>query len=100
MAVVTPTKTILMIFLRKKLETLGSSISTLNTLEKNGVISQKRVEISRLSSSNNDIKELKALSISQERALKEIKVSFESKGAWIQSTFTCLVFALARISFK
>ena len=65
--------------LRKKLETLGSSISTLNTLEKNGVISQKRVEISRLSSSNNDIKELKALSISQERALKEIKVSFESK---------------------
>lgn len=64
---------------RKQMEISGASLSTLNTLEKNGYISQLRFEISRFSEKNNSISEFKSLSETQNKALEEIRVSFESK---------------------
>lgn len=63
--------------LRKTLLDSDISLSTLNTLEKNGIIEQKRVEISRFAS-NSDLQDgFKNLSPSQYKALEEIKESFE-----------------------
>jgi len=65
--------------LRKQLESVGASISTLNTLEKNGYITQERFEISRFNEKNNSIKEFKKLSDSQLNGLNEIRSTFETK---------------------
>ena len=65
--------------LRKQLESVGASISTLNTLEKNGYITQERFEISRFNEKNNSIKEFKKLSESQLNGLNEIRSTFETK---------------------
>jgi primosomal protein N' (replication factor Y) len=65
--------------LRKQLESVGASISTLNTLEKNGYITQERFELSRFKEKNNSVKEFKKLSDSQFNGLNEIRSSFETK---------------------
>lgn len=63
--------------LRKILFDLNCSPSALNTLEKNGIITQQRVEISRFDSSNKEQFAFKELSPSQKQALDEIQLSFE-----------------------
>lgn len=63
--------------LRKTLFDLNCSPSALNTLEKNGIITQQRVEISRFDSSNKEQFAFKELSPSQKQALDEIQLSFE-----------------------
>lgn len=62
---------------RKKLIDAGISISSLNSLEKNGLILQEKLVISRLSDQNNDLSNFKELSESQQIALTEIRTSFE-----------------------
>ena len=63
--------------LRKTLHELNISPSALNTLEKNGVISQSRVEISRFDLNTKEQFAFKELSSSQKVALDEINTSFE-----------------------
>jgi primosomal protein N' (replication factor Y) len=63
--------------LKKTLVDLGVSSSALNTLEKNGVIVQQRIEISRFSSKNETQDPFKKLSDGQYKALEEINRSFE-----------------------
>ncbi len=65
--------------LRKKLEEAGASISALNTLEKNGIIIQKRISISRFEQAETPNLEFKSLNPAQEIALSEIRVEFETK---------------------
>ena len=65
--------------LRKQLEEAGASISTLNTLEKNGIITQRRIEISRFSKTADSTSDFKTLAPSQEIALREIRESFDVK---------------------
>ena len=65
--------------LRKQLEEAGASISTLNTLEKNGIIVQKRIEISRFNKIKTSVSEFKLLNTYQETALQEIRESFKEK---------------------
>lgn len=63
--------------LRKTLHELNISPSALNTLEKNGIISQSRVEISRFDLNAKEQYAFKELSSSQKVALNEINSSFE-----------------------
>ena len=63
--------------LRKELIDKGVSQSSLNTLEKNGVIQQQKLEISRLHPLTDDEAQFKPLSPSQNLALHEIHQSFE-----------------------
>lgn len=63
--------------LRKALYDQGVSASSLNSLEKHGIIVQERIEISRFGSKNEDQNVFKALSKGQFKALEEIKTSFE-----------------------
>lgn len=63
--------------LRKTLHELNISPSALNTLEKNGIISQSRVEISRFDLNAKEQFAFKELSSSQKVALDEINTSFE-----------------------
>ena len=65
--------------LRKQLEEAGASISTINTLEKNGIIVQSRIEISRFTKTLDSTSDFKTLAPSQTTALKEIRESFEDK---------------------
>lgn len=65
--------------LRKQLEEAGASISTLNTLEKNGIIVQNRLVISRFDKLNNANSDFKALNPAQEKALNEVRNSFQEK---------------------
>lgn len=65
--------------LRKQLEEAGASISTINTLEKNGIIVQSRFEISRFTKTLDSTSDFKKLAPSQITALKEIRESFEDK---------------------
>ena len=62
---------------RKTLFDLNISPSALNTLEKNGIISQSRVEISRFDLNAKEQFAFKELSSSQKLALDEINTSFE-----------------------
>lgn len=64
--------------LRKDIIETGISQSALNTLEKNGIILQTKMEITRLSSLSEEDKQFKPLSESQEKALNEIHTSFEN----------------------
>lgn len=65
--------------LRKDLLESGASQSSLNTLEKNGVISQEKLEITRLTNDSEELYEFKKLSDSQLQALKEIHQGFEEQ---------------------
>ncbi len=65
--------------LRKELEDNGASISSINTLEKNGVLVTEWLKVSRLSDEGNDTESFKSLSEEQESALSQIKHSFENK---------------------
>ncbi len=62
--------------LRKTLLEKDISSSTLNTMEKNGIIIQQRIEISRFSASENNQEGFKELSKGQYKALEEINESF------------------------
>ncbi len=62
--------------LRKELIENGVSQSSLNSLEKNGVIFQNKREITRLNSLTDDDQQFKPLSESQNVALNEINDSF------------------------
>ena len=65
--------------LRTDLVEEGASISSYNTLEKDGIIDLKRLEISRLEEISDEIEGFKSLSEDQDRALNEIKTTFEEK---------------------
>ena len=65
--------------LRKTLEEKGASLSSLNTLEKNNILIQRRYEISRFDASEQNLSTFKTLAPSQEVALEEIKTSFKDK---------------------
>ncbi|MEY3236633.1 MAG: hypothetical protein RI883_734 [Bacteroidota bacterium] len=62
--------------LRKTLLEREISVSTLNTMEKNGIIIQQRIEISRFSNSENNQEGFKELSKGQYKALEQINESF------------------------
>jgi primosomal protein N' (replication factor Y) len=64
--------------LRKKLLDQNISPSTLNTLEKHGILIQKRIEISRFTRKDDNQFAFKELSEGQFKALEEIKASFET----------------------
>lgn len=64
---------------RKELLDQNISISSINSLEKNGIIAQLRLEVSRLKSSDKNTKEKKELSDSQKSALVQIRKEFETK---------------------
>ncbi len=55
------------------------SNSALTTLEKNGIIESKRLQIDRFIKSENELKEKKELSDFQDKALTEIRTIFEEK---------------------
>lgn len=63
--------------LRKDIINEDISLSSLNTLEKHGVIVQEKMEISRLTSEDNEGEQFKELSPSQENALNEIHGAFD-----------------------
>ena len=70
------TNNLLQPVLRKTLLEKEFSSSTLNTMEKNGIIIQQRIEISRFSPSENNQEGFKELSEGQYKALGEINESF------------------------
>lgn len=61
---------------KKELESQGASLSSLNTLEKNKIVENLRVEISRFESYDKEQHEFKSLSEDQEIALNEVNKSF------------------------
>lgn len=63
--------------LRKDLVENGVSQSSLNTLEKNGIILQQKLEITRLATLSEEDQTFKPLSISQNIALDEIHAAFD-----------------------
>lgn len=63
--------------LRKTLLDSGISSSSLNTLEKNGIIIQERVQISRFANRSENLNQFKVLSDNQYKALDEIHQSFQ-----------------------
>ncbi|MEX1190489.1 MAG: primosomal protein N' [Brumimicrobium sp.] len=65
--------------LRTELEEEGASVSSLNTLEKEGVFESKRLEISRIESGDDADSAFKDLSEAQNQALDEIRKTFTEK---------------------
>jgi primosomal protein N' (replication factor Y) len=65
--------------LRKTLLNEGISQSSLNTLEKNGVLVQEKLEISRFDSMDEDGLEFKELSEAQKVALDEVHKGFDQE---------------------
>jgi primosomal protein N' (replication factor Y) len=63
--------------LRKEMIEQGISQSSLNTLEKNGILVQEKLEISRFDDDDSATDEFKELSESQKNALIEIHQGFE-----------------------
>lgn len=63
--------------LRKEMIEQGISQSSLNTLEKNGILVQEKLEISRFDDDDSATDEFKELSDSQKNALSEIHQGFE-----------------------
>lgn len=63
--------------LRKDLVDNGVSQSSLNTLEKNGVITQRKLEVTRLNVLSEEDQQFKPLSPSQDIALNEIHSAFD-----------------------
>lgn len=66
---------------KKELLEREISNSALNSLEKNGIIEAKRLQIDRFKESHESLKEKKILSDFQEKALDEIRTSFQEKDA-------------------
>lgn len=64
---------------KKALIETDTSLSSLNTLEKNGIIIQERIEISRFEDDNNDFKQIYPLSGAQQIAYTAIKQSFDNE---------------------
>jgi primosomal protein N' (replication factor Y) (superfamily II helicase) len=64
---------------RKILEDHGASLSSLNTLEKEGVVEIRRMEISRIQEFEGKLIARKTLSDDQARALEEIQTNFKEK---------------------
>lgn len=64
---------------RKELEEAGCSVSTMNTLEKKGILKLERKEISRFNGNEMQLEQFPTLSEHQTKALAEIKESFDSK---------------------
>lgn len=62
---------------KKVLIDQGISASSLNTLEKNGLITMTRYAVSRFSEITDDLKQFKELSTEQKDALEAIRSSFE-----------------------
>ncbi len=65
--------------LRKELEDQGASISSINTLEKHGVLKSEWLTVSRLDDSAKNVQEFKSLSEDQNTALAEIRSVFQEK---------------------
>ena len=65
--------------LKKELVNHAVSESSLNTLDKKGIIEIYSAEISRLTTSDADLKAIKSLSPAQDKALSEIKEHFQQK---------------------
>ncbi len=63
--------------IRKELVDNGISLSSLNTLEKHGIIQQEKLEISRLSSTDEEGEQFKALSNAQNIALQDVNKAFD-----------------------
>ena len=64
---------------RKAMEEQGASISSMNTLEKHGILRLVRKQISRLGAEEEDVTPLKDLSADQSAALASIRTDYESK---------------------
>lgn len=64
---------------RAELDKAGASVSSMNTLEKDGIFEIERLQISRIASNDQKVHERKTLSEDQEHALDEIKESFLEK---------------------
>ena len=64
---------------KKELEENDVSVSSINSLEKDGVFEIKRLEISRITGFDKIIEERKALSDDQQKALDEVRESFVEK---------------------
>lgn len=65
--------------LRKSLEDQGASLSSLNTLEKEGVLEIRRMEVSRIQEFDGKLTARKELSADQATALQEIQTHFQEK---------------------
>ncbi|MGV3632369.1 MAG: replication restart helicase PriA [Bacteroidota bacterium] len=64
---------------KKNLMELEISQSALNSLEKNGIIEAKRLQVDRFQDSGNEVQERKSLSGFQQDALDEIRAVFREK---------------------
>jgi len=64
---------------KKKFTEAGLSLSTLNTLEKKGVLKTERFKIDRLLTASKEELAFKALTTPQNVALEEIRTAFETK---------------------
>lgn len=64
---------------KKDLVELEISQSALNSLEKNGIIESKRLQVDRFQDSEKELKERKTLSDFQQQALDEIRAVFQEK---------------------
>lgn len=65
--------------MRKDMEEKQVSLSALQTLEKNGVLRSERLQIDRIAGGQEELKAKKELSEAQQKALSEIRSSFEEK---------------------
>ena len=64
---------------KKKFTDAGLSVSTLNTLEKKGILKTERFQVDRLISASKEEIAFKALTKPQSVALEEIRTTFETK---------------------
>lgn len=64
---------------KKAMEEQGASASSINTLEKNGILSLVRKQISRIGADEEEVTPLKDLSTDQSEALQSIKTNYDSK---------------------
>jgi primosomal protein N' (replication factor Y) len=64
---------------KKKFTDAGLSVSTLNTLEKKGILKTERFQIDRLLTVSKEELAFKALTAPQNSALEEIRTAFETK---------------------
>jgi primosomal protein N' (replication factor Y) len=64
---------------KKKFTDAGISVSTLNTLEKKGILKTERFQIDRLLTVSKEELAFKALTAPQNSALEEIRTAFETK---------------------
>ena len=63
---------------KKRLTALGISVSSIQTLEKNGYVIQEKLAVSRLKEFDSESQEIKSLSPEQQEAYEAINTSFET----------------------